>query len=57
MEIPKYLKDALYKFSEDVIAERDHFDELQKQAEEEEIELEKHKDNWLTHLFRESKPK
>jgi hypothetical protein len=24
MEIPKYLKDALYQFSEDVLAERDH---------------------------------
>jgi len=56
MEIPKYLKDALYQFSEDVLAERDHFDELQKQAEEDALELEAHKENWLTHLFRETKP-
>jgi hypothetical protein len=55
MEIPKYLKDALYKFSEDVLDERDHFDELQKQAEEDATNLENQKENWFTHLFREKK--
>jgi hypothetical protein len=56
MEIPKYLKDALYQFSEDVLDERDHFDELQKQAEQEAIKVEEQKENWFTHLFREKKP-
>ena len=57
MEIPKYLKDALYQFSQDVLEERDHFDELQKQAEEDVLKLEDQKENWFTHLFRESKTK
>jgi hypothetical protein len=56
MEIPKYLKDALYQFSEDVLAERDHFDELQKQAEKDAIKIDEQKENWFTHLFREAKP-
>jgi hypothetical protein len=56
MEIPQYLKDALYQFSEDVLDERDHFDELQKQADADAIKIEEQKENWFTHLFRESKP-
>jgi hypothetical protein len=56
MEIPQYLKDALYQFSEDVLDERDHFDELKKQADEKIIEQESQKEYWFTHLFREKKP-
>jgi hypothetical protein len=56
MEIPQYLKDALYQFSEEVLDERDHFDELQKQSEKEAMKLEDQKENWFTHLFREKKP-
>jgi hypothetical protein len=44
MEIPKYLIDALYQFSQDVIDEHDHFFELKKQAAEDALEQEKHKE-------------
>jgi hypothetical protein len=55
MEIPKYLLNALYQFSEDVLAERDHFDELKLKAEQDAIKVEEQKENWFTHLFREKK--
>jgi hypothetical protein len=56
MEIPQYLYDALYQFSEDVLDERDHFDELQKQADDNALKTDEQKENWFTHLFREKKP-
>jgi hypothetical protein len=43
MEIPKYLVDALYKFSQDVL--------------DEEVEEKKVKEGWLSHLFRAAKHK
>jgi hypothetical protein len=58
MELPKYLIDALYKYSEDSIKEQEHFAELQKQAEEAELAdaiKSKHKESWLEHLFRPTK--
>jgi hypothetical protein len=54
MELPKYLIDALYKYSEDSIKEQAHFMELQKQAEEADLAdaiKAKHKESWLEHLF------
>jgi hypothetical protein len=57
MEIPQYLKDALYQFSQDVLLERDKFDELEAQAQSEIIAKEKHKESWLEHLFKESDTK
>jgi hypothetical protein len=55
MELPQYLKDALYQFSQDVLEEQAEFDKLH------DIELASAvtdvKDSWLTHLFRESKVK
>jgi hypothetical protein len=55
MELPRYLVDALYKYSEDSIREQEQFVELQKQAEEADLAeaiKAKHKDSWLEHLFR-----
>jgi hypothetical protein len=53
MEIPKYLIDALYKFSQDVLDEQTEFDRIH----EEEIEEVRVKEGWLKHLFRASKDK
>jgi hypothetical protein len=57
MEIPKYLVDALYQFSQEAIAEQEQFMKLQKQAEELNLAdaiKATHKQSWLEHLFRAS---
>jgi hypothetical protein len=51
MEIPKYLVDALYKFSQDVLDEQAEFDRIH----DEEVEEKKVKEGWLKHLFRAAK--
>jgi hypothetical protein len=55
MELPQYLKDALYQFSQDVLDEQAEFDKLH------DIEMASSvpdvKESWLSHLFRESKVK
>jgi hypothetical protein len=57
MEIPQYLVDALYQFSQDTLKERDEFDALAAKQKAEDIELTKHKESWLEHLFRSSSDK
>jgi hypothetical protein len=55
MELPQYLIDALYTFSQDVLDEQAEFDRLH------EAELVSStpevKESWISHLFRESKGK
>jgi hypothetical protein len=53
VEIPKYLIDALYRFSQDVLDEQAEFYRIH----EEEIEEKKVKEGWLKHLFSASKDK
>jgi hypothetical protein len=58
MEIPRYLINALYQYSEDSIREQERFTELQKQADEADLAdaiKATHKESWLHHLFREEK--
>jgi hypothetical protein len=52
MVISPYLKNALYQLLENVLDEHAKFDALQAQAKADVIDKEKHKESWLTHLFR-----
>jgi hypothetical protein len=56
MELPQYLIEALYKFSQDVLREQEEFDRLH-EAEMAASEATKVKESWISHLFRESKVK
>jgi len=57
MEIPQYLIDALYQFSQDALDERVKYDALLAEAEADALTKEKHKESWLSHLFGVSKSK
>ena len=54
MELPKYLIDALYQFSQDVLDEQVEFDRLHEE-ELASVEASKIKQSWIEHLFRPSK--